>query len=236
MHYVMSDIHGQYNEYQKMIKLINLKEKDILYILGDVIDRGPHPIQILQDMMKHPNIIPIIGNHEYLALLNLPFLFTDDLDESLQNCEDEHQLKQFSLWLQDGGSSTFDEFMQLSLDEKKEIINYLNHFLSYEKIIVNGIEYILVHSGLNQFSKDKHLNDYPLQDLLFDRPDYSKIYFDDKILVTGHTPTQLFNEENPGFIFCKNHHLAIDCGCVFGGRLAAYCFETCEAFYIDSSL
>ena len=48
--YVCSDLHGEYPAYQAIIG--QLKEKDKLYILGDVIDRGPDGIKILQDIMK----------------------------------------------------------------------------------------------------------------------------------------------------------------------------------------
>ena len=50
--YVISDIHGNYEKYRKMLQLINFNEEDILYILGDVIDRGEHGIKILQHMMQ----------------------------------------------------------------------------------------------------------------------------------------------------------------------------------------
>ena len=40
--YVMSDIHGDYDKFKKMMKKINFNtEKDKLYVLGDAIDRGP---------------------------------------------------------------------------------------------------------------------------------------------------------------------------------------------------
>lgn len=64
MIYIMSDIHGQYNRFKNLLHQLNLQNEDKLYILGDVVDRGPQPIKILQYMMKHQNIIPIIGNHE----------------------------------------------------------------------------------------------------------------------------------------------------------------------------
>ena len=51
MRYIIADIHGCYNEYINLLKKINFSDNDILYILGDVVDRGPEPIKILQDMM-----------------------------------------------------------------------------------------------------------------------------------------------------------------------------------------
>lgn len=40
MHYVISDIHGCYNEYIKALKKVNFNDNDTLYVLGDCIDRG----------------------------------------------------------------------------------------------------------------------------------------------------------------------------------------------------
>ena len=56
MIYVMSDIHGMYDKYIEMMDLIDLKETDTLYILGDIIDRGVNSMKILQDMMKRSNV------------------------------------------------------------------------------------------------------------------------------------------------------------------------------------
>ena len=66
--YVMSDVHGQYKSYMKMLKKIDLKAEDTLYVLGDAIDRGPDGIKILNDIMKRPNVELILGNHELLML------------------------------------------------------------------------------------------------------------------------------------------------------------------------
>lgn len=64
----MSDIHGEYDRYMAMLDLIQFSEQDTLYILGDVIDRKPGGIEILQDIMRRPNVHMIIGNHEQMML------------------------------------------------------------------------------------------------------------------------------------------------------------------------
>ena len=63
--YVMSDIHGDYEGYLKILDKIKFSDSDVLYINGDVIDRGMGGIKILQHMMMHSNIYPILGNHEF---------------------------------------------------------------------------------------------------------------------------------------------------------------------------
>lgn len=79
--YVISDIHGNYKKYKRLLEMIDFKDKDTLYVLGDVIDRGPEGIKVLKDMMSQPNVIPILGNHEFMAKISLPFLMTEIIDE-----------------------------------------------------------------------------------------------------------------------------------------------------------
>ena len=52
MRYIVADIHGCYQQYQMLLEKIQFSEKDELYVLGDVVDRGPEPIKVLQDMMR----------------------------------------------------------------------------------------------------------------------------------------------------------------------------------------
>lgn len=49
MTYVTSDIHGEHKKYIKMLELIDFCDEDTLYILGDVVDRGAEPMEILLD-------------------------------------------------------------------------------------------------------------------------------------------------------------------------------------------
>ena len=53
--YVTSDIHGEYDLFIRLLEKIQLKDKDTLYVLGDVVDRGPHPIKTLLKLMEMPN-------------------------------------------------------------------------------------------------------------------------------------------------------------------------------------
>ena len=93
----MSDIHGQYDRFQNLLHQLNLQKEDKLYILGDVVDRGPHPMKILQYMMKHQNIIPIIGNHEVMALPNLKLLVPEISKDFLQGLSPE-EYQNFAQW------------------------------------------------------------------------------------------------------------------------------------------
>lgn len=230
MIYVISDIHGEYESYRKLLETINFSEQDELFVLGDCIDRGPEPIKVLQDMMTRFNVYPIIGNHEYMALKVLKKLMLEITEESCDSISNSNLIQELLLWQQDGGNVTLEQFQKLRIEERYDILEYLEEFSPYEEAKVNDRHYVLVHAGLDNFSEEKNLEDYELYELIFNPPDYNKIYYKNKYLVTGHLPT-LSNGGNNGSVIIKNNHIAIDCGKVFGGKLAAVCLDTLETFY-----
>lgn len=230
--YVISDIHGEYDMFLDLLEKIGLKEADTLYILGDVLDRGPHPVKVLLKLMEMPNVICLAGNHELMALECLTFLRKEITDMSIEEL-DEEMLDNLVTWQCNGGWTTIDEFRTLNRETQQDVIEYIREFLLYEELTINGQEYLLVHSGLGNYSPDKDIEDYSMKELVWDRADYSIKYFDDVCVVTGHTPTQQIPENpRPGCIYRANNHIAVDCGACFpGGRLAAVCLDTGEEFY-----
>ena len=81
--YVISDIHGQYDMFMELLDKIKLEGNDTLYVLGDILDRGPHPIKTIMKLMEMPNAICLVGNHEFMALECLEFLMKEITDKSL---------------------------------------------------------------------------------------------------------------------------------------------------------
>lgn len=235
MTYCVSDIHGNYEGYIKLLETINLRDEDTLFVLGDVIDRGKGGIKILQDMMMHFNIIPILGNHEYMAVNCMKFLCQKITEESINNI-DEGIIQGLLEWQNVGGQATIDEFHKLNSEQKQDIIDYLEEFSLYEEVSVREKDYVMVHAGLCNFSVDRPLDDYHFSELLFKVPDYSRVYFPDMYLITGHLPTRCI-EGNSGQdkIYKANNHIAIDCGSGCkdeGGRLGCICLDTGEEFYV----
>ena len=88
MIYICSDLHGRYDLWSALLAKLNLRSDDTLYILGDVIDRGPEGVEILQDIMARPNVLPILGNHELTAAFCLPWLLEEITDRSLSELDD----------------------------------------------------------------------------------------------------------------------------------------------------
>lgn len=229
MNYVISDIHGHFDKYEEMLEKINFNDRDTLYILGDVVDRGANGIKVLQDMMLRPNVIPILGNHEYMAMLSLSWMMEEITEDTLE-AFDRDKMQSLSEWMLVGGKETVAEFQKLSMEDRKDILEYLTEFSLYEVVHAGGETFILVHAGLDNFRVDRDLYDYDLSELIFKKPDYNREYFPDKYLVTGHTPTRTICDTDE--IFIKNRHIAIDCGCEFGGKLGCVCLDTMEQFYV----
>lgn len=232
MNYVISDIHGYYNQFIELLELIQLNDDDILYVLGDVVDRGPNPIKTLLKLMEMPNAVCIVGNHELMALDGLRFLNTSITTESVDSIDAE-LLGNLIDWQRNGNETTIEDFNQLDQEMRREVLSFIMEFSMYEELTVNGQKYLLVHAGLGDYSPEKQIEDYSLKNLVWDRADYDMQYFKDTIVITGHTPTQLIEgNPNPGRIYKQLNHIAIDCGCGMpDGRLAAICLETGEEFY-----
>ena len=233
--YVISDIHGQYDMFIDLLDKIQFQNTDTLYILGDILDRGPHPIKTIMKLMEMPNVICIVGNHEYMALECLEFLMKEITDMSIEEL-DEKMLDNLVTWQYNGSKSTIDEFRQLDSETRRDVIDFIKDFLIYEEIAVNGKNYLLVHAGLGNYSSDKDIEDYSIYELIWTRADYDVQYFKNTYVVTGHTPTQMIEDNtHPAYIYRRNNHIAIDCGASYpGGRLADLCLDTGKEYYSSS--
>lgn len=244
MIYAMADIHGQYEKYMKMLEQIHFCDDDLLYVIGDVLDRGPDGMKILKDMMLRSNVIPLLGNHEYMASMSLPWLLREVTDENVDAIESE-SIQGLVEWMTVGGETTIAEFHKLSREEQQDVLDYLMEFELYDVVETGGKCFLLVHAGLDHFSPDRSLEDYDLSEMIFHKPDYDNVYFKNAYMVTGHTPTRLIHAEEQGIsidqisptdykdeIVMKNNHIAIDCGAGYGGRLGCICLNTMDTYYV----
>ena len=71
MTYCVSDIHGELDKFTQMLELIRFSDEDHLYVLGDVIDRGPLGVDLLRIIMDASNMTMLLGNHEQMCLSTL---------------------------------------------------------------------------------------------------------------------------------------------------------------------
>lgn len=231
MNYVMADLHGEYDKFKKMLRLIEFRGEDNLFLLGDLVDRGPEPIKLLMDVMMRNNVFCLLGNHEYMMSYVLERLDLDMLSEQPEDYLEPTDLIAYEGWMQNGGDVTLSQFRKLTEDDREMVLDFIQDMELYEMLEVDGKKFILVHAGLSNFNKERSLDDYEPYELIHERPDYHKNYFDSIYTVTGHTPTQTITGE-PN-IYHNGTHINIDCGACFPeGRLACLCLDTMEEFYV----
>jgi len=233
MTYVMSDLHGQYQKYLQMLDMIHFSDNDDLYILGDVVDRGPQSAELLQDMSIRMNVFPILGNHDMTAVLLLKKLCVEITEDNYSNQLNPEILKILAMWQMDGGQATLDGFKKLSVDEREALIEYLEEFAPYETVEIAGNMFILVHGGIPYEKRKLPLSKQSVHELVIERPDYSKRYYNNTYLVTGHTPTINIGEEYKGRIYKANGHIAIDCGAGYDMSLGCIRLDDFKEFYVD---
>ena len=233
--YVMSDLHGNYEGFMSILEQIKFSEEDELYVDGDIVDRGKGGIKILQYMMMQPNIYPIIGNHEYALMQVLDFVTQEITEDSISKI-DEKTLQNIIEYQNIGGQVTLDEFHKLSKEEQQDIMEYLKEFAAYEEISVKGNKFVIIHAGFINFRPERKLVDYQLYELIFKAPNYEKVYFMDKYLVTGHLPTRAIEGAKPDEIYMANNHIAMDCASGYGGKVGCIRLDDFQCFYAESEL
>ncbi|MCM1328149.1 MAG: serine/threonine protein phosphatase [Ruminococcus sp.] len=239
MTYVLSDIHGNLERFEKILKQIDLQPEDTLYILGDVVDRHPFGITILKKIMKMPNVKMLLGNHEYMMMRALGFPYDE-------NDTEETAYEMHEQWYRNGGGITNMEWNITPEETRNEIISYLKSLpLNYD-IEVNGKRYKLIHAAPED-----------LYDLLGD-PFIPKTYFcvwdrdavmyapqTDCTVIFGHTPTVNYQDCNPLQIWYGENLIGIDCACghinppdipenqMICGRLACLRLDDMKEFYAE---
>lgn len=221
MVYTISDIHGRYDKYSAMLEKINFGNKDTLYVLGDIIDRYDDGIKIMLDMIRRPNVVMLMGNHEAMMLDTL--LGFEQINKE--------SIDKMALWVFNGGESTLNSFLESSKKDRINMLNFLEAMPYYIEIEVCGSEFVLLHGGLENFSPERPLNSYSRDEIVWAEPDFENGYFADKFVIVGHTPTPTICDEPK--IFRAGKLFDIDCGCAYaGGRLGCLCLDNFEEFYV----
>ena len=216
--YVLSDLHGQYDKFMDMLKLTKFNDNDKMYILGDIFDRGPDPLKILDYVICRKNIDFIPGNHEYMFLE-----FYNTYDARLWSCN--------------GGRTTMTQLMKRGEDYLKALYDYLTKL----PLVKVHDKFILTHAGLYL---PKNQNQYTLQEILnlqnaeFNLWSRSNInnerQYKDYTVICGHTPTLYVDPDQYQMSIVKRKGtIYIDCGATFtDGRLACLRLEDNKEFYI----
>lgn len=218
MYYVMSDIHGCYSEMKEALRLWNPK-KEHLVILGDLIDKGPDSLLVVNELMELKNkysnkVIIIKGNHEEMFtswLLNSPF----EMLAYNYNHSHNETIKSFF--------NDYDKFRSSSRRQRAEHIIYNNkselRFLENLPYFLETENIIFVHAGIDISSVNWKENKTKM---LWARNEF--IYSNEllnKLVLFGHTPTSIIrnNNDNNIWISPNKDKICLDGGIAMGGQL-----------------
>jgi len=258
--FVISDIHGHYDTFINLLDLIDFKPDDLLYIDGDVIDRGKDGIKLIKYIMAQPNMEMFLGNHEMMMLKAIEYQRELERGTIDPRGEDDH-LTPYELWTHpaNGGEDTFRDFYDLSVNEQNEIEEYLKGLRLIKRITVEGVKYHISHSyslerkfGKELFFKKATPTEAEtiVWESLFDRMGnpYDKKekcpfqYKRDRYIV-GHIFTQRLNHLDDlgrGKIFISEKYrgcyvIDLDCGMAINSRssrLGCLELETMREYYV----
>lgn len=201
--FVIGDIHGEYTKLINIINKINFDyNNDKLISIGDVVDRGPNSFECVEELMKIKHLITIRGNHDKTwydsTITGINRLYSQGGRETL-----------FS-YTKNGCNNDPTKIPQSHKDFFK---NQLNYFIDENNNL-------FIHGGFNRnlsldeqdesnFYWDRNLFMSALSYKTMNNQSFEMKQSFNKIFI-GHTPTILFNSQQPIKIF---NIWNIDTGC-----------------------
>ena len=219
--FVISDLHGQYDLFLKLLEKINLKMEDLLVIMGDICDRGEKSYEIYMKCMKMMklgyNLKFILGNHE---------------DMLLEDLENDYPLRyetEFSIYRNSKyfNKKSMEEWYEENFFKE---IKWLVKWLKNCPLVISGNENIFVHAGLDL---KKVLKKQEKETVLWTREEFWLMEnveleeYKGKNIYFGHTPN--IN----GRISKKTDRIkGIDCGAFFTHFLGCIEVKSQEEIYV----
>ena len=236
MIFATSDIHGYpLDGFLSLLEKAGFSASDHLYVIGDVIDRnGDGGVAMLRWMMRQENVTLIRGNHESM-MLECGFAFTSDMDLTnlrLLTLEQEYSLLR---WNRNGCLVTLENLLKLKEEDPDALTALLEYVRSaplYVEAAVPMKRFVLVHGGLNCFDPGKELDEYSEEELVWTRPGIEERYWDDRLVILGHTPTQYFGAEK-GRMLVTETWVDIDTGAAGGGSPMLLRLDDMCPFYTE---
>jgi len=190
-----SDIHGHLSALRDVLFQAAWRPaQDVLVLLGDYIDRGPRPRQVINELrvlLRCPGVVALRGNHETM------------LWDYLQGTVSEAQ------YLSNGGGTTLRDYRE-EPDALQADAEFLNGLPLYYEL---G-DYIFVHAGLRPGIR---LEEQSECDMMWIRDEFIRGYRG-RTVVFGHSPTPLLSGSTE--VYWGRDKIGIDTGVAYGGCLS----------------
>ncbi len=226
MEYCISDIHGHYELFCRLMDKIKFSGGDRLYVLGDVIDKGPDSVKLLRTLLSMRGAECIAGNHEYDFLKYYRGLLRVDTDP------DEVYAK-LRAYFPDG---------RLLDSETVDALDLMPFYIETDK-------FIGVHAGLplRQDGTLAPIEEATCEQLVYDRrfKDADVLPQGGKCVLFGHTPVRYLTGRDEIALYpraegscggtdvadyCKIH---LDTGVPQSGVLGCFAVGTCRCYYVS---
>ncbi|QHQ61323.1 metallophosphoesterase [Anaerocolumna sedimenticola] len=219
----VSDIHGNLPGLKKLLNKVSFSKDDYLFIVGDMIEKGPQSLNTLRFIMelcKTHNVFPVKGNCDSVAVE----IYHDKVHKELLN----YMLRRKKCLLNE-----MCETLSIKVSRKsdmKKIKEALSQNFSEElnwiaslPDIIDTQKFTFVHAGLTSKELDKQKAEKVQSTDAF----LNQGVYLDKYCIVGHWPVVLYSEAIPDCnpIIDKKHKIiSIDGGNVVkrNGQLNAF--------------
>jgi serine/threonine protein phosphatase 1 len=193
--FVIPDIHGCDVTFRTLLNdVIRLQPTDVLYLLGDFIDRGPRSKGVLDSILRLRrdgfSVHALRGNHEEMLLRS------------------HDSLSSFELWMINGGKTTLNSF---NVESALEIPHHYRNFLVSLPSYIVLDDFILVHAAMNFNIPDPFAD---TEAMLWARScEVTRERIGGRRLVCGHTPVSRDAVRQS----LATDRIMLDNGCVYKG-------------------
>ena len=240
MHYVIGDVHNDAGRLHQMLDTIGFQrdgeEADHLYLLGDLFDRGgtvADPVEVYFTVLGlGASCTAVEGNHDRWLAAYIRSYYA--LSERKRKRQKPYPYESFELLR--------ERLTDVDVQELAEWI--LLHMPLQAGLTLNGQRYLFAHA-MTSPSQTKEDGYYLLGDLMTGEETYDGFLLEGTegyISFCGHNPTgnlidcpgEYCDAERPSiWRNAAGNVYMMDCGCGFAyGRLACFCLETGERFYV----
>lgn len=217
---VMSDLHGVPSFFHGLLKAVDFNERDILVLLGDLVEKGPDSLELLREVMelsKQYTVYTVCGNCDGLVLR---FADSDGGDAGWERffCRYLPQHPESAVWqlaraagcdnteLSARGFAQMRRAMRENCAQELDFLRSLPHILETEHLV-------FVHGGVPSMENMERL---PAFGVMKNDDFMSQGHAFDKYCIVGHWPVTLYDPAVPSakpLIDRDRRIISIDGGC-----------------------
>lgn len=197
---IIGDVHGCIAELEHLLAELQVDARDDLLFLGDLVNKGPHSGAVVK-LARQAGARCVLGNHERRLLR-----FRETGDRAMLKSRDARTLRQLTR-----ADWDYLDAMPLRI-ELPEFNTVAVHggFVPGQHWRLQDAEIVTRVQVIDATGTPRKRADSPAS------PSWAKFWRGPEFVIYGHTPRR--------DVYRLPCSIGIDTGCVYGGRLTAFCF------------